>query len=116
MSETQANDTAISIDTVAQVELVVGTIEHAELIEKSDKLLKLHVDFGSKGKRTILAGIRKWYLPVDLIGKQAVFIYNLKPRLMMGHESQGMLLVAEDASGGHFIAPEKSVEAGTRLK
>lgn len=109
-------DTAINIDTVAQVELVVGTIEHADIVEKSDKLLKLLVDFGSKGKRIILAGIRKWYLPIDLIGKQAVFIYNLKPRLMMGHESQGMLLVAEDAAGGHFIAPEQPVANGTRLK
>ena len=64
--EANASDSTISIDTVAQVELVVGTIEHAELVEKSDKLLKLHVDFGQKGKRTILAGIRKWYLPIDL--------------------------------------------------
>ena len=109
-------DSTISIDTVAQVELVVGTIEHAELVEKSDKLLKLHVDFGPKGKRTILAGIRKWYLPIDLLGKQAIFIYNLKPRLMMGHESQGMLLIAEDSAGGHFIAPEQPIAAGTRLK
>jgi methionyl-tRNA synthetase len=106
----------ITIDTVAQVELVVGTIENVDLVEKSDKLLKLHVDFGSKGKRTILAGIRKLYLPVDLIGKQAVFVYNLKPRSLMGYSSQGMLLVAEDANGGHFIAPEQPVMPGTRLK
>lgn len=115
--EVQATDSTVSIDTVAQVELVVGTIEHAELIEKSDKLLKLCVDFGPKGKRTILAGIRKWYLPIDLIGKQAIFIYNLKPRLMMGHESQGMLLMAEDAAGGaHYISPAEPVPDGTRLK
>jgi methionyl-tRNA synthetase len=112
----QASDTTINIDAVAQVELVVGNIEHAELVEKSDKLLKLQVDFGAKGKRTILAGIRKWYLPVDLIGKQAVFVYNLKPRALMGHESQGMMLIAQDEKGGHFIAPEQPVEPGTRLK
>jgi methionyl-tRNA synthetase len=115
-SVVQEGGPTINIDIVAQVELVVGTIEQAELVEKSDKLLKLHVDFGAKGKRTILAGIRKWYLPVDLIGKQAVFVYNLKPRALMGHESQGMLLVAEGAEGGHYISPAGLVPNGTRLK
>ena len=110
------NESTIGIDTVAQVELVVGTIEHAEIVEKSDKLLKLQVNFGKRGTRTILAGIRKLYAPTDIVGKQAVFVYNLKPRAMMGLESQGMLLIAEDAHGGHFVMPESPVEPGTRLK
>lgn len=106
----------IDIETLSKVELVVGTIEHAEIVEKSDKLLKMHVNFGPRGQRTILAGIRKWYLPVDLIGKQAVFVYNLKPRLMMGHESQGMLLIAQGSEGGHVISPGNPVPNGTRLQ
>jgi methionyl-tRNA synthetase len=114
--ESVTESSAVDIETLAKVELVVGTIEHAEIIEKSDKLLKLHVNFGPRGQRTILAGIRKWYLPVDVIGKQAVFVYNLKPRLMMGYESQGMLLIAQGSDGGHFVSPGKMVPNGTRLQ
>lgn len=114
--ESVTESPTVDIETLSKVELVVGTIEHAEIVEKSEKLLKMHVNFGPRGQRTILAGIRKWYLPVDLIGKQAVFVYNLKPRLMMGHESQGMLLIAQGNDGGHFVSPGKMVPNGTRLQ
>lgn len=117
-SKVQANqDSAtISIETVAQVELVVGTIDDAQPIEKSDKLLKLNVNFGPRGHRTILAGIRAFYKPEDLVKTQAVFIYNLKPRALMGHESQGMLLIAQDDNGAHIVRPANQVANGTRLK
>jgi len=106
----------IPIDTFAQVELRVGTIETCEEVPKSEKLLKFTVDFGSLGKRTILAGVKKWYKPDDLIGKQAVFVYNLKPRKMVGLESQGMMLFAEDDEGRlQFITPASKVPNGMRL-
>jgi len=107
----------IPIDTVAQVELRVGTIEQVEEIPKSDKLLQLAVDFGQCGKRTILAGVKKWYKPEDLIGKQAVFVFNLKPRKMLGIESQGMMLFAESDDGQlQLTQPAGKVPNGTRLR
>lgn len=110
-------ENAIDIETFAQVELVVGTVEQAESVEKSDKLIKLQVDFGPRGKRTVFAGLKKWYQPVDFIGKQAVFVFNLKPRSIMGSVSQGMMLAGEDVQGiPRIMTPAFPVPDGTKLK
>jgi len=107
----------IPIDIVAQVELRVGTIKECQEIPESDKLLKMRVTFGELGERTILAGVKKWYKPEDLIGRQGVFIYNLKPRKMLGMESQGMMLFAEADDGTYqLIVPADKVPDGTRLR
>ena len=89
----------ITIDDVVKVELLTGTIEACIEVAGSDKLVQMTVDLGANGKRTILAGIKKFYTPAELVGKRGLFITNLKPRKMAGIESQGMMLVAEDAHG-----------------
>lgn len=99
IEQAAASDTYINIDDLAKVQLVVGTIKEAEEISGSDKLLKLKVDCGNFGMRQILSGIKKYYKPEELIGKQGVYVLNLKPRKMMGFESQGMMLFAEDQHG-----------------
>ena len=110
-------DESITIEDFAKVHLTVGTIEQCEIIEQSDKLYKLQVDFGSLGIRQILSGVRKHFTPHELIGKQAVFVTNLKPRKMLGLESQGMLLTAETADKKlSVITPTVPVLNGTRLK
>jgi methionyl-tRNA synthetase len=107
----------ISIDDVVKVELLVGTIEQCEPVANSDKLLQFQVNFGPKGMRQILAGIKKHYAPQDLIGKQGIFIFNLKPRKMLGTESQGMMLIAQDADGvPRLVAPAVAVPNGQRLQ
>jgi methionyl-tRNA synthetase len=107
----------IKIDDLIKVQLVVGTIEQCEEVEGSDKLLKMQIDFGEKGKRQILAGIRQSYQPEELIGKQGTFVFNLKPRKMLGMESQGMMLIAKDAQGKtKIISPEEPVPNGTQLQ
>lgn len=107
----------IGIEDFARVQLVVGTIEQCEPIEQSDKLYKLIVDFGAVGKRQILSGVRKFFVPADLIGKQAIFVLNLKPRKMMGLESQGMMLLAEDKTGKlQFTTVAAPVPNGTSLR
>jgi methionyl-tRNA synthetase len=85
------------------LDLRIGTV--IECIEKegSEKLLKLTVDFGEEGARTIFSGIKKWYKPEDLKGKQFVFVFNLEPRKMMDEESQGMLLAAEGAAPKELV-------------
>jgi len=106
----------ITIDDVVKVELRVGTITECEIVEKSDKLLRMQVDFGDLGVRQILAGVREYYQPEDLAGKQAVFVTNLKPRKMMGMESQGMMLVT-DSEGGkkRVVQPSEKAPNGSRL-
>jgi len=107
----------ITIDDVIKVELIVGTISACQAVEDSDKLLQMTVDMGDKGTRTVLAGIRKWYQPDELVGKRGLYIANLKPRKMAGIESQGMMLVAEDKDGKlQLMSAPESVVNGTRLR
>ncbi|MBT3455566.1 methionine--tRNA ligase [bacterium] len=110
-------DEYISIEDLAKVELCVGTITKCDEIEGSDKLFKLLVDFGPKGERQILAGVKKFYDAQDLIGKQGVFVINLKPRKIMGIESCGMMFVAEDEKKTmQFITVSGPVLSGQKLR
>ncbi len=107
----------ITINDLAKVELLVGTIQECRAVPESEKLLQLQVSFGEKGDRQILAGIKKWYQPEDLVGKQGVFVFNLKPRTMLGLESQGMMLCAQDANGLFQLATVTApVPDGTQLR
>ena len=102
----------IVYDDFAKMDIRIGTITEAERVPKSDKLLKLKVDDGMGG-RQILSGIAKHFAPEDIIGKQVTFLANLAPRKMMGHESQGMILMAEDCDGKlALIAPGDAVWNG----
>lgn len=113
----ETESSMISIDDFIKVELVVGTIDQCEEVPGSDKLLKLQVDFGHRGIRQILSGVRKSFTCQDLIGQQAVFVFNLKPRKMMGMDSNGMLLTAQDPDGKQkIITPAGAVTNGTQLK
>lgn len=103
----------ISFDDFAKVDLRVGKITEASRVEKSDKLLKLKVIFGSS-TRQILAGIGKAYEPESLVGKTATFVFNLAPRTMMGLESQGMILAVSDANGLSILSPDKDITPGTK--
>jgi methionyl-tRNA synthetase len=107
----------VTIDQVTAVELRVGTIEECESVPKSDKLYKMQVNFGEFGRRQILAGIKKAFEPHELIGKQSVFVFNLAPRMMLGMESQGMLLVAKDEHEKPVLMqPSIKIANGSRLQ
>ena len=84
----------IDITDFAKIKIVVGTILECQNVEKSDKLVLMKVDCGEFGLRQILSGVRPAIQAIDLIGKQSLFIVNLKPRKVMGFESQGMMLSA----------------------
>ena len=88
----------IDIDLFRKIDLKVGKILTAEDVEKSNKLIKLRVSLGD-GEKTILSGIRNAYKSSDLVGKKIILIDNLKPAMIMGQESQGMLLAASDEDG-----------------
>lgn len=95
----------ITFEDFVKVEIRVGQIVDAERVVKSDKLLKLQVDFGELGIRQIVAGIGKLYQPVGdgstitIIGLTVMAVVNLTPRKLMGLESHGMLLAAPTTEG-----------------
>lgn len=118
-----------TIDEFHNIEMQIGTILVAEFIEGADKLLRLEVDFGPKSitkedgtqeevkdVRQILSGIREYYSPEQLIGKQFPFVTNLLPRTMRGLVSHGMILaVKTDDGGAVLLHPEKPVAPGRPL-
>lgn len=128
----------ITFDEFKKTELRVATIEAAERVEGSEKLIKLQLDLGVvssvpavqasvegeeqvpapepvREKRQIVAGIGKRYTPEELIGKQIIVIANLAPRALMGIESHGMLLAASDDAGPVLLAPMQAVESGAQV-
>src|SRR5688572_22753372 len=105
----------ISFDDFAKCEFKVGTIISAEEIPGSDKLLKFQVDLGEDTPRQILSGIKQWYKPEQLINKQFVVITNLEPRMMMGLESQGMIL-AVDFKKPIPLKPSVKVPPGSKIR
>ena len=104
----------ISFQEFQKLDLRVGTIKEAEAITESKKLIKLIVDIGEE--RTVVAGIVGHYSEKDLPGKQVVLVANLEPAKLMGVESQGMVLAAEDESGVHLLIPDVSTTPGSKVK
>ena len=104
----------IDFDTFQKMDLRVGTIKQAEAIPKSNKLVRLTVDIGEE--RTVVAGIAKHYAPEDLNGKQVIIVANLKPVKLMGVESRGMVLAAEDDSGVHVLMPDTGTAPGSKVR
>ena len=103
----------IEFDDFTKVDIRVGTVIEADNVAKSDKLLKLKVDTGLD-KRTILSGISKFYSPEEILNKKVMVLINLKPRKMMGFESQGMLLLADDGDGNlSLMQPDSNISDGS---
>lgn len=103
----------IQYDDFAKMDLRIAQIEAAEKVEKADKLLKLTLRVGDE-LRTVVSGIALHYSPEDIVGKQVVLLANLAPRKMRGIESQGMILMAEDASGKLvFVSPTEAIAPGS---
>ncbi len=84
----------ISFEDFARLDLRVATITQAEFHPNADRLLKIQLDDGTEAGRQVCAGIRAWYDPEQLIGKQVVIVANLQPRKIRGELSQGMILAA----------------------
>lgn len=104
----------ITIDDFCKVALRVGEVIASERVEKSSKLLKNTVKIGDE-TRTILSGIAKYYTPEEMVGKRVVVVTNLKPRMMCGYESSGMILCAEKDGKVVLVSPEKAVESGAEV-
>ena len=104
----------IEYDDFTKIELRVVKVLAAETIPKANKLLKLKVDCAGE-IRQVIAGISQYYKPEDLVGKQVIMLMNLKPRKLMGLESQGMILAANTKDGIAVVVPEKDVPEGSEV-
>ena len=107
----------ITIDEFGAIELRVATVKAAEPHPNADRLLVLKIDIGEPEERQLVAGIRAYYPPQELVGKQIIVVANLQPATLRGMESQGMLLAASDTSTGGVIvlSPEKQVAPGSKV-
>jgi len=107
----------VDFDTFEKLDIRVGLVTSCEKLKKSKKLLKFHIDDGTKEGRTILSGIAAYYEdPAELVGKQVLFVANFAPRKMMGEESQGMILSAVNYDGTLSVTTtSKDVKPGSQV-
>lgn len=104
-----------TFDDFQKMDIRVSTILAAEKVAKTKKLLKLTVDTGID-QRTIVSGIAEHFTPEELVGKQVLVLVNLQPRELKGILSQGMILMAEDATGAlRLVQPSEAVKAGSMV-
>lgn len=105
----------INIEEFFKVEIKIGKVLSAEKVEGSEKLLKLSIDLGEEVPRQILSGVAKVVNPEEIVGKFVPIASNLAPRMMMGMESQGMMLCADDGEPV-LLHPAKDVKPGSIVK
>lgn len=106
----------VTFEEFSKLDIRVGTIKAAEKVAKTKKLLKLLIDTGID-ERTVVSGIAEYFEPEAIVGKQVSILVNLAPREIKGIQSQGMILMAEDATGAlHFVAPEEKIKSGSEVR
>jgi len=106
----------ISIEDFAKVDLRVAKITDCEPVKRAKKLLKLTLDDGTGTPRTVASGIAKWYKPEDLIGKSIIVVSNLKPAVLCGVESQGMILAADCSEEDVKVIFVDGIPAGSKVR
>ncbi len=106
---------AITIDDFAKCSFCVAEVLAAEIVEGSDKLLKLTVSTGD-GERTVVSGIRSQYKAEEMVGKKVVLLRNLKPAKLRGIMSEGMLLCAEHDGKLSLVTIEGDMPAGAEIR
>ena len=114
-SSNGTNKPRISIDDFNKIEVKIGTVQSAERVPETDKLLKLSVDFNEEnGPRQIVSGIVAYVgEPESLVGRQLAFVTNLEPRTLRGLESNGMLFAVGSDETFAFLTPDRTVPPGT---
>ncbi len=107
----------IQYDDFAKLDLRVATVLECKPHANADKLLVLQIELAGGERRQICAGLRAYYQPEQLIGKQIIVVANLAPRQMRGETSQGMLLAASDPATSKVIVvgPSEQVAAGSKV-
>jgi len=105
----------VTFDDFGKMDIRTATVLEAVKVPKSDKLLKLTIDTGID-KRVIVSGIAEFYTPQDIVGKQICILANLKPRVIFGIESKGMILMAKQGDGKmRYITPAEVLHNGSEI-
>jgi methionyl-tRNA synthetase len=106
----------IEYEDFAKMDIRIGTIIAAEKVAKTKKLLKLTIDTGID-QRTVVSGIAEYFEPEKIIGQQVSILVNLAPKMLKGIESQGMILMAENADGALvFVTPASKIKEGSEVR
>jgi len=105
----------ISYDTFRKTVLKIATIKQVDVHPKADRLWVVTVDTGS-AVCTVVAGIKAFYTPEQLVGRQVILVENLVPAVIRGVESQGMILAASDEQGMSVLGPDRRVQEGSLVK
>jgi methionyl-tRNA synthetase len=107
---------SISYEDFMKMDIRVSTVLAAEVVPKTQKLLKLEIDTGID-KRIIVSGIAEYFKPEEVVGRQVSVLVNLEPRRIRGIDSHGMILMAQDADGKlRFVQPNDEVNNGSEVK
>jgi methionyl-tRNA synthetase len=99
-----------------KLDLVVGTVTSVEPHPNADKLYVLKVDLGEETERQLVAGLKPYYEPEALAGRQIVVVANLEPATLRGVESQGMLLAGQTGDVVAVLSPEKPLAPGSKVR
>ena len=106
----------IAFEDFVKIDLRIATVMEAEPVTGSDRLLKLKLDAGEPQPRQVMAGIAKHIAADSLVGRQVTVVFNLAPRRIFGHDSQGMVLAVDTPDGGlALLGPSAQVTAGTKV-
>jgi methionyl-tRNA synthetase len=105
----------ITIDDFKKVELKVGKVLECGDHANANKLLVLKVDLGNGDIRQIVSGIKQWYQPADLVGKNVIVVANLNPVVLRGVESRGMILAATSGTEVIVLTPSKDAAPGSKV-
>ena len=105
----------VSIDEFKKLEIRIGAVVEVSRIPRTDKLYKVVVDFGPKGKRQAVTGLVGYYAAEELMNKRVAFLLNLKPAKFAGEKSEGMLLAASDGPKLSILTIDRDVPNGARV-
>ncbi len=111
----EGEEATVSYEEFRKIILKVATIREVKAHPKADRLWVLTIDTGS-ATRTIVAGIKAFYAPEQLAGRQVILVDNLAPADIRGVRSQGMLLAASDEAGIAILSPDRHVQEGSLVK
>lgn len=106
--------TMATIEDLQKIEVRIGTVQSAQRVPNTDKLLRLMVDFGEEKPRQIISGIVAYVeSPEELVDAQLAFVTNIEPRTICGYESNGMLFAVGREETFAFLKPSRLVPSGT---
>ncbi len=108
--------TSISIEEFQRINLRLAKVVAVEAHPKADKLYVVKLDAGELGPRQVVAGLKAFYKPEELVGQTVAFVANLAPAMLRGVESQGMILAADDGTTVGFLTPQRALPPGSKIR